>query len=281
MSKSNVKVAPALHPRSVFSMESPAVFYKLHEASGTVIEDALGYGPDLAVFGTGTVFGTQGWATPNGTDHYATVSSANFGNLANLLKLSDTFGQILVGFDITVTDATPAAIEYLFYAGHNDSATGGWGLYVSTTGQIAMGYRGTLATAKTDDAFSNFVLSDIGTSTRITILVDFKKVSSGMLDANVYANGIFKTANPNIDLTLNGGTPYSGPISASNQAFTMLARADSSTTRSAYANIGVSGMQFGRLFIAKFSDWSSTRALETAQELYAYQGEFPRNLNGL
>lgn len=269
----------SVQPRDSLALASPGVFYKLHERSGTTFEDALGYGPDLTRIGSGaTFYDNAGWLTPDGTTDYEQVTSASVGLLDDLLNLSTTFGSICVGFDVFIV-AAPSNNEELFFVGHSDTTVGGWGVGINEVGQFELTHHAKGAATRTESNFGGWVYTS-NLSQRISVFIDVVYETASTATAYLYINGVYQVSKAIDWLVVSGSTaPYSGATTGSVQAFTLFAMPTSTSTRLRHLNSLGSGARMARLFMARFSNYDAARSLKTAQNLYAYQGEFPANLD--
>jgi hypothetical protein len=145
----NAIVAPvSVLPRSAVALAAanPAIWYPLHEATGTTLACALGNGPTLTVGGTSpaaTIWANPGCLTPNGTDHRATAAQQAYAddvlNLASLVA----GGMLMVGLELQFAGAN-AATTYALWHGRDASTAGygGWGFGVNGSDQPTLLFRG-------------------------------------------------------------------------------------------------------------------------------------------
>lgn len=281
MSKSNLKIAPALKPRSTMANPvSPCVFYRMHERSGTVLVDSLGYGPDITLAGTGAPWANVPWVTTNGTDDYGQVAASAMGGLTDLLRLDATYGHIIAALDFYY-DGDATANEQITFAGVSDNLVGGWGLGLNSSEQVQITHRALGATNHTDSNFTGYSLAALA-NTRVSIVVELIRKTATTFDGVLFVNGVARSTLADVNMLANSGTAvYAGPAGSSVQGFSLACRPSGTATRDRYMNSGASNGRVARLLMFRGATRDTALALKVAQEMYAYQGEFPVCLDGL
>lgn len=281
MPKSNVKIAPALTPRSsMVTPISPAVFYRLHEGTGSACTDALGNGPSmtLAGSGVGTPWANAGWLTPNGTDHYVQAGSNPF--LRSIFRLDQSYGHIIQAFDFYY-DGDATGLEALSFIGKSDNTTGGWGVEINASEQVVITMRGIGASNHVDNVFSGFSLASLA-STRVQLAVELIRLTATTASANLYANGAAVSSIASIDLMANGATAVFGSVEVllDTQAYTLMAQPNGTNARARLMNAAASNGRLARWWASRHATYDSTLGLALAQDLHKYQGELPICMDG-
>lgn len=279
MPKSNVKIAPALSPLSSRCVPvSPAVFYKLHEQSGTAFADTLGNGPNLTLFGTGTPLANVGWVT-GGTDNYLQSGSNAF--LRSIFRLDQAYGQIFQAFDFYY-DGDATGLEALTFVGKSDNTTGGWGVEINASEQVILTTRGIGASNHIDSVFNGFNLAPLA-STRVQLTVELIYLTATTASANLYANGASVSSIASIDLMANSATAVFGSVEVllDTQAYTLGAQPSGTGARARLLNSAASNGRLARWWASRHATYDSTLGLALAQDLYKYQGELPTCMDGI
>lgn len=258
---------------------SPAVFYKLHEGTGTAFADALGNGPALTLAGSGTPLATAGWITPNGTDDLLQVASADMGVLTDIFRLDDDYHHIITAIDMTY-DGAVTGQESLWFAGVSANNVGGWGLTIRNSTSLSFTRRALGASNHSDEIFTEHDISDYADS-RMCVVLEVIKKSASLVDLNLFINGIIRQSLTDSDLlVLSGTAPYAGPNASNAQGFTIGATPNGSTSKTRLLNSAGSNAKAARFLAIKPNNYDTTLALRVAQEMYKFQGEAPRCLNG-
>lgn len=280
MPKQNFK-SVAVKPRSsIPTPVSPAVFYKLHENTGGTCSDALGNGPDLTLFGsgTGTPWANLPWITPDGINHYLQSDSNAY--LRSIFRLDQAYGHIFQAFDFYY-DGDATGIEALSFIGKSDNIVGGWGVEINSSEQVIITTRGIGASNHLDSVFNGFNLAPLA-STRVQLTVELIYLTATTASANLYANGASVSSIASIDLMANSATAVFGSVEKTldAQAYTLMAQPNGTNTRARLMNSAASNGRLARWWASRHATYDSTLGLSLAQDLYKYQGELPVCMDG-
>lgn len=275
MSKSSLKVAPALKPRSSRSVPvSPCVLYKLHEGAGGTVVDSYGNGPalTLAASGTGTPWSDKGWLTPDGTNHYINIATSAY--LQSLLRFDQDWAQMLIAFDYQFTGDT-TTIEAFLSLGRNDSG-GTFTIMQSTAEQLQIQMRGKGSSSASTYSIAASALTSFGAQ-RLTMLFELVKTGANTFDTNVYKNGAAFASHTGADWSLNGATAPWGDTEAT--GYTIGAR-NNAAAIDYRIGAGTSAGKYGRFLVMRRATRDAQLAADLALELYTFRGEKPICLNG-
>ena len=258
---------------------SKAVFYRMHEGSGTTLADALGNGPALTMAGTTGYLANRGWWTPNGTDNYA-QADAN-ATLNALMRQDQAYGQLIIACDHW-WDGSQTGDELVFVAGNQNNTVGLFGVGINSAGQVVIWHRGLGGSADQYNNFTGFNLAALANQrNQITVEIVYRDGSS--YDANLYVNGSARSTISAANLLAGGASaPYGSVqvLSGSTQAYTLGARPTSASTRDKLANSTASNCRYGRLLLHKAPTRDATLAPAVAAEMWLNQGELPLALRG-
>lgn len=163
------------------SSVSAAVWYPLHEGTGTTVADKLGSGPDLTLGGTAGGWGTWGAFTPNGSDMRFSSGALN-AHLNSIFGWRDLTGQmILIGYDFQSDGA--GGTESLFWWGRNTSSgEGAYGMEFSSTMQHTLQVRGSTGATAVAAALASTAMAH---SDRVAGVIEIHGVSAGEVQCYV------------------------------------------------------------------------------------------------
>lgn len=278
MSKSNLKVAPALKPRSsLIATVSPCVWYSMHEQTGAVVADKLGRGAAMALAGsgTGTPWANTGWLTPDGTNHY--VSLATDAYLKALLRLDDSWQQMIFAIAFQ-HDGACTNSEALFSAGSlSVIGVGGYNLNINSAMQLGLEMRGVNSSASVTTTYDAAAITAFS-NVRIGIVLEFLNNGDGTIDTNLYYNGALKRTKTSISLVPNAAT---APFGATEGAgYVLGARGTAPATYDWHINRAGSNGRIYDFMAMKRASKDLTLALKVAQDFHNYPLEFPFALVG-
>lgn len=278
MPKSNVKIAPALTPRtSLIDTVSPCVWYSMHEQTGSSIADKMGNGGamTLANSGVGTPWANAGWLTPDGTNHY--LARATDAYLKALFRLDDAWQQIIFAIAF-YHDGACTNSEALFSCGSLSlSSIGGYDLNINSAMQIGLEMLGVGSSASVTTTYDAAAISGFP-NVRMGIVLELLNNGDNTIDTNLYYNGSLKRTKTAISLVPNGAT---APFGASEGAgYAIGARGTAAATYDWHINrAGSSGRIYDFIAIKRASE-DATLALKVAQDFHNYPLEFPFSLVG-
>lgn len=278
MSKSTVKIAPALKPRtSMIATVSPCVWYSMHEQTGAVVADKLGRGAAMALAGsgTGTPWANTGWLTPDGTNHY--VSLATDAYLKALLRLDDSWQQMIFAIAFQ-HDGSCTNSEALFSVGSlSTSGVGGYNLSVNAAMQLCLEMRGVNSSASVTTTYDASAITAFS-NVRIGIVLELLNNGDGTIDTNLYYNGALKRTKTLISLVPNAAT---APFGATEGAgYVLGARGSATSTYDWHINRAGSNGRIYDFMAMKRASKDLALALKVAQDFHNYPLEFPFALVG-
>lgn len=269
----------AITPRSAGIVPvSPCVLYKLHEATGGTVSDALGNGPNmtLAAHGTGTPWSDTGWITPDGTNHYVNVATSAY--LQALMRFDQDYGHIIVAFDYQFAVNT-TVVETFFSIGKNATANGMFSIQQSTAEQLQIVARGDNAASATTYSIVGSALTGL-VDQRLSLLFEFVKTGANTFDTNVYKNGVAFASHTGADwAAVANGLPWGAD---EGDGYTFGARngaAGKDQLVGATSGTATAG-KYGRFLMMRRDTRDAAFTADLALELYQYKGEIPRCLHG-
>lgn len=244
---------------------SPAVFYKMHEATSDTISDSLGNGPDLTIEGTLTnIWDNPGWLTFSG-DNYAQSGVDSY--LSSVFNVGSSTGQVIVSFDYYF-DGDLTNTESFFSWGNVTASTGNNGFTLALTNgehhQIT--YRGT-----TSNQTTNLTGTSIGSLGNVRNHLTFDFRPSGLVTS--YANGA------QMGSQLITGFEVGLSLAGATQGLTISGRALSSSIDRYISSAG-GNARLARFFAINRSTASDALAAAVNEQFYKYMGELPIALNG-
>jgi hypothetical protein len=254
------------------SASNPAIWYPMHEGTGTTLADALGSGPTLTVGGTSpaaTIWANAGCLTPNGTDHAATAAQqAHADTVCNLNSLVSG-GMLILGMEIQYAGANSAS-NYIFGHGR-DAATagyGGWWFGVNGSDQPQFLFRGNGAASNVSGAMGLNVGDTHSGMVRMLLALWIENRVSLRAELRTGTTGD-TVGTAQYDLT--GQTIPSAAL----DGLTVGGKRISGATLNSY-----SAARLDNLFVQKRAAYSSTIAAAAWADMAAAPREFPRSLRG-
>lgn len=257
--------------------DNPAVWYPMHEGTGTTLSEALGLGPSMTLAGTTPANGwsTAGCYTPNGSDNYAScASNSHINSVMGLANIASS-GMILCGFELQFPSAS-GTLQYINFWGRDSASAGfgGWGIYIASNDSVNILVRGVQA-GSSDSRPMGVQLGDTHTAP-IKVLVSMW-FESGYLRLECRQTG-------SVDPGVIGSdqmncTAITLPSTASDGAVLMMRRNGVTPTQSPLGG-GSSGARLNNFFCQRRAQFSTTIADDAFADMEAAGREFPRALRG-
>lgn len=268
----------SLAPRANnISTLSKCVWYSMHEQTGSSIADKMrnGAAMTLAASGTGTPWANTGWLTPDGTNHYVSLSTNAY--LKSLLRLDDTWKQMILAIAF-YHDGSCTNSECLFSVGSLSSTTiGGYDININSAMQVQLEMRGAGSSESVTTAYDAAAISAFS-NTRIGIVLELLNNGNNTIDTNLYFNGALKRTKTGISLVPNGATAPFG--AAEGAGYVLGARGTATATYDWHINrAGSNGRIYDFIAMNRATEDTSL-ALKVAQDFHNYPLEFPRSLVG-
>lgn len=106
-------------------LRQKTVWYRMRHQGGTVLQDAMGNGPDMTINGTTTgIWGTAKRFTCQGNNYCLTIGNAYLDALFAMQTLQASQGILFFAADFYAASATPAATQTIFQYGTGTGAAG-------------------------------------------------------------------------------------------------------------------------------------------------------------
>lgn len=283
MSKSNVKVAPALAPRRIANV-SPACWYAMHEPSAATLVDKLGNGPTFTMAaGTADALGRLAPAASNTTD-YATAPADPY--LFDVLRLDTMMAsgvdQLIIAYDYQSTSAAVAATNSIFTAGQMVSYAGAKGalcLQINTAECPSVSIRNTgVSTAAFAGAATG---AGLASTLRTAVVIDARKGvgnSVNMTFHTLNSAGLSTTTSANA--VTDGGSGLGVFGSEGDGGYAIGARHTAVYDQLLNAGAG-DGASLQNLLFMRKAVRDSALAARLVAEMVRYPNEWPQCLNGV
>ena len=255
-----MSVAPFTPPelRALAAHVAAAVWYPIHEGTGTTVAEKLGVGPNLTLAGTPGTEWSAVWGAlkPNGTDHVLTApDSAVLSRIFDLSTLYSLQEQLVLAFELQ-HDGDLTAVECLMTWGRNSGAVGTKGMYtinMNAVEQISYEMRGAEATSSDTAPFPNSAGTGVSTRKVVVITITPTLVATAVNMTHYHqliGSGSPLSEGTVSDVSMIGNAAIAPPSYQSPYSLTLLARRGASTFdrfAGASSNVSLSNFQAARI----------------------------------
>lgn len=265
--------------RALRSGVTAAMHYPMHSGPQARSVDGA---PDLTVNGTVGTLWSANWAsaTPDGATNYLTAAVGNAA-LEEIFDLTDLTGQeLLFGFDWQ-SDGALATNEALYSWGSNQvgAGLGGYHLYIASSSQIGMSFRGIGSSGGESTALLSGTA--MATSDRYSVVISLVGTAAGVatLAAYRYRHGTGPqdgSQQSGVNILGTGGASAPGVNSA--YALTLLARRDTSAYNRVVGATAGSNAKVGNVWAARCSSVVVGLADQCLADMVSARGELPQSL---
>lgn len=256
-----------------------AMHYPMHSGADARSIEGL---PALTVNGTVGTLWSANWAsaTPDGATHYLTAAVGN-AILEELFDLTDLTGQeLLFGFDWQ-SDGALATNEAVYSWGSNQvgAGLGGYHLYLASSSQIGMAFRGIASSGGESGAL--LAGTAMATANRYSVVVSLVGTAAGeaTLAAYRYLHGTGPqdgSQQSGVNILGTGGA--SAPGVNSTYALTLFARRDTSAYNRFVGATAGSNAKVGNVWAARCSSVIAGLADQCLADMVSARGELPQSL---
>lgn len=264
-----------------------AVWYPMHEGSGSSLAEKLGLGPDLVLAGAGgSEWGAWGRIAPNGSSQRAAASPEVSAYHQSVFRLDTISGQeLLLGFDIATDGAMTTNECVLNWGTHNVGAgdKGGWSVHLNSGRQLNLVVWPEAAAAATTSTFSGSALPATTARVRVVIALrgDSATALSGTALRYIVGDGLQDDAPLVSAVAIGDGSTTFAPGADPSYGLLLFARRIGASGYDRYLGASAgSNATIQNLWAARLAAYTPGAAQAAMEDMIASPCEFPRSLRG-